>query len=291
MVLPYLRTNVLAGVAFRAMEDIFGLAARYRSGYYYCTRAPLTIVPAAPVLPVVVVRGFTTAATSVPAHIRVVLTLCVCCYRLRDTVSYAFRSQYHSLTPGTAVSVLITRAVLEIYNERVFDLLVDPRTAAERRKGTMDLGIHVDGVKGVRVQSSARCSRVWEFCTGLGIRVDGVKGVRVQDHIVAGYGRGVFVGAYGPRDPRGWGSRGSVCRSIQWWRVAAYVAAYSNSTARALWAHSVQQYCGAKACRSSIQNHVTAPDTVRDILVPAPDCPTHPLRHLRYCRRPQCRRP
>ena len=34
-------------------------------------------------------------------------------------------------------------SVLEIYNERVFDLLVDPRTAADRRKRKEDLAIKV----------------------------------------------------------------------------------------------------------------------------------------------------
>ena len=43
-------------------------------------------------------------------------------------------------------------SVLEIYNERIFDLLVDPRTAHERRKGNQDLPVHIDMQKGVRVE-------------------------------------------------------------------------------------------------------------------------------------------
>ena len=43
-------------------------------------------------------------------------------------------------------------SVLEIYNERIFDLLVDPRTAQERRKGKDDLAVHVDMIRGVRVE-------------------------------------------------------------------------------------------------------------------------------------------
>jgi kinesin family protein C2/C3 len=43
-------------------------------------------------------------------------------------------------------------SVLEVHNERVFDLLVDPRTAAERRKTRHDLPIKVDVVRGVAVE-------------------------------------------------------------------------------------------------------------------------------------------
>lgn len=45
-----------------------------------------------------------------------------------------------------------TISVLEVHNERVFDLLVDPRTAAERRTGRYELPIKVDVVRGVTVE-------------------------------------------------------------------------------------------------------------------------------------------
>lgn len=60
-----------------------------------------------------------------------------------------FKESDHQRQLGVDCSFKLT--VLEIYNERVFDLLVDPRTAAERRKNKDDLAIKFDAQSGVRV--------------------------------------------------------------------------------------------------------------------------------------------
>jgi len=65
---------------------------------------------------------------------------------VKDLFETAERAAMHGYNFSFRISVL------EIYNERIFDLLVDPRTAQERRKGKEDLAVHIDMQKGVRVE-------------------------------------------------------------------------------------------------------------------------------------------
>ena len=65
---------------------------------------------------------------------------------VKDLFETAERAVMHGYNFSFRISVL------EIYNERIFDLLVDPRTAQERRKGKEDLAVHIDMQRGVRVE-------------------------------------------------------------------------------------------------------------------------------------------
>ena len=65
---------------------------------------------------------------------------------VKDLFETAERAVMHGYTFSFRISVL------EIYNERIFDLLVDPRTAQERRRGKEDLAVHIDMQRGVRVE-------------------------------------------------------------------------------------------------------------------------------------------
>jgi len=63
---------------------------------------------------------------------------------------YVFERSEGALKRGTSME--FTLSILEIYNERIFDLLVDPRVARERRSNKTDLNLRVDIQHGVRVE-------------------------------------------------------------------------------------------------------------------------------------------